>query len=73
MKSMTIIKRIICGKEVFLFNDLLEDIKRLCEANSGTNTRTLKRKIIDTFPQENSFYSNGKYFIVHSSDVNHCQ
>ena len=26
--------------------------------------KTLKRKIIDTFPKEISFYPNGKYLIV---------
>ena len=68
----------ICGKKAFLLNDLLEDIKCLCEENGIkesliTNTRTLKRKIIDTLPGEISFYTNGKYFIIHSGDVNPCQ
>ena len=54
----------ICGKKAFLLNDLLEDIKRFCEGNGIeesriTNTRTLKRKIIDTLPEEISFYPNG--------------
>ena len=38
-----------------------------------TITRTLKRNIIDTFPEEILFYSNGKYLIVQSSSVNPCQ
>ena len=71
-------KRIICGKEAFSFSDLLEDVKLLCEKNGSEEsiirkTRTLKRKIIDTFPEEISFYPNEKYLIVHSSDVNPSQ
>ena len=33
----------------------------------------MKRKIIDTFPEEISFYPNVKRLIVHSSDANRCQ
>ena len=35
--------------------------------------KTLKRKIIDTFPEETSFYPNGKYLIVPSSNIKPCQ
>ena len=49
------LKPIIYGKEALLLSDLLENIKRLCEKNGieesiSTITRTLKNKIIDTFP-----------------------
>ena len=66
---------IICRKEAFILSDLLEDIKRLRE-ESGIGgfiiiiTRTLKRKIIDTFPVEISFYPNLKYLTGQSSNVN---
>ena len=65
------VKPIIYGKEDLL----LRDIKRLCEKNSIeesiiTIVRTLKRKIIDTFPEEISFYPNGKYLIIYSNDTN---
>ena len=60
-----------------LLSDLFEDIERLCEKNGIeesiiTITRTLKRKITDTFPEEISIYPNGKYLIVQSNDVNTC-
>ena len=71
-------KRIICGKEAFLISDLLGDIKCLRQGNGIeesiiTITRTLERKIIDTFPEEISLYPNGKYFIVRSNNANPCQ
>ena len=70
-------KPIIYGKEDLLLSDLLEDIKHFCKKNGTeesiiTIVRTLRRKIIDTFPGEISFYPNGKYLIVHSNDVNPC-
>ena len=38
------------------------------------NTSTsLKIKIIETFHEEILFYSNGKYLIVYSGDLNPCQ
>ena len=68
----------ICGKEAFLISDLLKDIKCLRQENSIeesiiTITRTLKRKMIDTFPEEISLHPNGKYLTVQSSNVNPCQ
>ena len=61
--------------EAFLLRDLLEDIKYLREENGIeesiiTTTRTFKKKIINTFPEEISFYPNGKYLIVQSSNIN---
>ena len=55
------------GSCFILLRDLLEDIKRFCEYHGTeesviTITRTLKKKIIDTFPEEISFYPNGKYW-----------
>ena len=55
-------KRIICGKETFILSDL-QDIKRFrgengIEESIITYTRTLERKIIDTLPEEISFYPN---------------
>ena len=47
-------KGIVHEKDAFLLSDLLEDIKRLSELSELTeliisNTRTLKRRIIDKF------------------------
>ena len=75
--GLQIDKRIICGKEAFFISDLLEDIKFLRKENGieesiTTITRTLKRKIIDYFPEEITLYPNGKYFIVQSSNANPC-
>ena len=71
-------KGVTCGKEAFIISDLLEDIKCLRQENGIeesiiTITRTLKKKMIDTFPEEISLYPNGKYLIVQSSNVNPCQ
>ena len=71
-------KHIVCGKEAFLTSDFLEHIKCLRQENGTgesiiTIPRTLKRKMIDTFPEEISLYRNGKYFIVQSNNVNPCQ
>ena len=54
-------KRVICGKEVFLISNLLEDIECLCQENGIeksiiTITKTLKSRMIDTFPEEISLY-----------------
>ena len=75
---MQINKHIICGKEAFLISDFLEDVKCLRQENGIresiiTIPRTLKRKIIDTFSEKISLYTNGKYFIVQSNNVNPCQ
>ena len=37
-----------------------------------TNIGTFKRKTIDTFAEEISFYPNRKYLVVHLSDINPC-
>ena len=71
-------KGVTCGKEAFIISDLLEDIKCLRQENGIeesiiTITRTLKKKMIDTFPEEISLYPNRKYLIVKSSIVNPCQ
>ena len=75
---MALKKRIVHEKDAFLGNDLLEDIKRLSELNGLmdpiiSNTRTLKRRIIDKFSDGISFYLKDKHLIVHSSDVNSCE
>ena len=56
--------RVMCVKEVFSLSDLVEDIKRLrdeigTEESIITITRTLKRKILNTFPEEISIYRMG--------------
>ena len=53
-------KRNICGKEPFILSDL-QYIKSLCEENGIEEyiiTKTLKRRITDTIPEEISFYLN---------------
>ena len=57
-------KRVICVKEAFFLSDLVEDIKRLrdeigTEESIITITRTLKKKILNTFPEEILFYRMG--------------
>ena len=71
-------KIIVHEKDAFLLSHLLEDIKRLTELSWLTepiisNTRTLKRRTIDKFSDDISFYPKGKYLIVHSSDANPCE
>ena len=71
-------KGVTCGKEAFIISDLLEDIKCLRQENGIEEsiiaiTRTLKRKMIDTFLEEISLSPNGKYLIVQLSNVNPCQ
>ena len=56
----------------------LEDIKCLRQENGIeesiiTITRTLKGKMIGTFPEEISLYPNGKYLIIQSVNANPCQ
>ena len=57
---------------------MLEDVKCLRQENSIeesiiTIARTLKRKMIGTFPEEISLHPNGKYLTLQSSNVNPCQ
>ena len=57
-------KRIIYGKEAFLISNSREDIKCLRQENGieesiTTITRTLKRKMIDTFPEKIYFIQMG--------------
>ena len=67
------------GKDAFLFSSLLEDIKTLIELNGLMepiiwNTRTLKRKrFINKFSDDISFYPKVKYLIVHSSNFDPCE
>ena len=57
-------------KDAFLLSDLVEDIKRLSELSGLTE---LKRRIIDKFSDEISFYTKDKYLKVHSSGINPCE
>ena len=71
-------KHVIHQKEPFLISDLLDEIKRLSTENGLddaliTNTRTLKRKIAERFPDDISYYNKGKCLIVHCSDMNPCK
>ena len=71
-------KRILHEEDAFLLSDVLEDIKRLSKLNELaepiiSNIRTLKRRIIDKFSDDISFYPKDKYLIVHSSDINTCE
>ena len=71
-------KRVIHQKEASLLSDLLDDIKRLSIKNGLeyvliTNSRKLKSKIEERFPDDVSYYNKGKYSIVHCSDMNPCE
>ena len=73
-----LINALYVERKLFSISDLLEDIKCLrqedgIEESIITITRTLKRKMIDTFPEEISLYPHGKYLIVQSSNANPCQ
>ena len=75
---VTLKKRVIFEKDAFLLSDLLDDIRMLSEEYGLTepvisNTRTLKRKITERYPDEISYYPKGKYLIVHCSDMNPCE
>ena len=70
-----ITKNILHHNSAFLLNDPLLDIKNITmeygrEIPPITNTENLKRRLISQFPEELSFFPNGKYVIVHASDIN---
>ena len=61
-----------------MYTRKINDVKRLSELNGLTkpiilNTKTLKRRIIDKFSGDISFYPKNKYLIVHGRDVNSCE
>ena len=67
--------KIIREKCAFLLNELLEDISVISDGQSldvppFTNTRSLKRFIIDKFEEHISFFPLGKYLLVHASEMN---
>ena len=73
-----LINALYVERKLFSISDLREDIKCLrqedgIEESIITITRTLKRKMMDTFPKEILLYPNGKYLIVQSSNANPCQ
>ena len=70
--------KIIRDKYAFLLSELLEGIAVMSEEHGLpvpviTNTRTLKREILEEFPEEMSFFPKGKYLIVNASDINPCK
>ena len=70
--------KIIRDKAAFLLNELLEDVKVLSDEEGLpcppiSHTSTLKRRLIKEFNEALSFFPNGKFLLVHSSDVNPCQ
>ena len=73
-----LINALYVERKLYSISDLREDIKCLrqedgIEESIITITRTLKRKMMDTFPKEILLYPNGKYLIVQSSNANPCQ
>ena len=78
---MALKTRIVHEKDAFLLSDLPEDIKRLSELSRLTepiisNTKTLKRRIIDKFLDDICFYYEifkDKDLKVHTSNVNLCE
>ena len=73
-----ITNNILHHKSAFPLNDILLDITSIGmeygrEIPPITNTKELKRKLISQFPEELSFFPNGKYVIVHACDINPCE
>ena len=72
-------RRIVHRRDKFLLSNLLKDIKPLSELNGLmkliiSNTRTLKRRrVINKFSDEISFYLRVKHLIVHCSNFNSCE
>ena len=63
--------RIVREKSAYLLNELLIDINLISEEQGLevapiTNTRPLKRLIVEKFGENVSFFPNGKYLIVHA-------
>ena len=59
--------KVVRDKYAFLLSELLIDLKTISEEQGLPeplfgNTRTLKRKIIERFPEEIDFFSSGKLF-----------
>ena len=74
-RDLALKKRIIHEKDAFLLSDLLKNMKHLSELSGLTepfisNTRTLKRRIIEKFSDDISFHPKDKYLTVPSRDVN---
>ena len=62
-------------KSTYLLNELSIDITLISEEQGLedapiTRTRSLKRRIVDKFGEDVSFFPNGKYLIVHASGIN---
>ena len=73
-----LINALYVERKLYSISDLREDIKCLrqedgIEESIITITRTLKRKMIDTFPEKNLHCPNGEYLIVQPSNANPCQ
>ena len=69
-------KNILHQKIAFLLSDLLVDVNNLCsdyelDEPIITNTKQLKRKLVEHVG-DIIFFPNGKYVIVHASDINPC-
>ena len=70
--------KVIRDKFAYLLHELLNDVKLLSEEHGLSqplfgDTYTLKRKIIERFPNEIDFFPQGKFRIVHASDINPCK
>ena len=61
-----------------MLSDLLTDLKNIsieydAEIPPINNTKELKRKLTSQFPEELAYFPNGKYVIVHPSDIIPCE
>ena len=70
--------KVIRDKCAYLLNEFLEDIKILSEENGLQepvikNTTTLKRKILEKYGDDISFFPKGKFLLVHASDMDPCE
>ena len=69
--------KIVHQKNAYLLNELLKDYQNLFfEENCETllsDTRSLKRKLIQEFNDDLGFFPNGHHVIVHGADINPCE
>ena len=71
LKKAFFMERKLFSSAIYLNISTVSKENRI-EESINTVNKTLKRKILDTFPEELLFYLNGKYLIVQSSSINPC-
>ena len=71
-------RKIVHGKEAYLLVDLLHDVKVMsgdmgCAEPIINNTRELKRRLVEEFGDDISFFPTGRNCLVHCSYMNPCE